>query len=154
MADPVASLKSDDKETRYTAAAVLINRYRSPNNPTGQPMKQEQISAEESKLILKALAEGDWKQMNFGAPIPVPLELFNQIGVTPNDGYNPVNARTQQAIAEAMQKWLDENNGKFRIQRFVVDPNAKAVQPGPGIPGPADPRTAAAEARKVIVRLT
>jgi hypothetical protein len=133
MGDPVASLKSDDKETRYTAAAVLISRYRSPNNPTGQPMKQEQISAEESKLILKALGEGDWKQFNFGAPIPTAFELFGQLGVGPNDGYNPNNARTQQAIAEAMQKWLDENNGKYRIQRFVIDPNAKpGVQPLPG----------------------
>ncbi|MBI1831061.1 MAG: hypothetical protein HYR84_06390 [Planctomycetes bacterium] len=102
-----------------------------PDNPTGQPMKQEAVDAEESKLILKALAEGDWKQgVAFGNPIPSPFELFNNLSVTPKDGYNPINLRTQADVFAAMQKWLDENQGKYRVQRFVIDPNAKVNQPG------------------------
>lgn len=135
MVDPVASLKSDDKQDRYTAAAVLINKYRTPNNPTGQPMKLEPIDAAESKLVLQALAAGEWKQGVFNAAIPTPFELFNQLGVTAKDGYSPVNIRTQPELFTAMQKWLDENNGKYRIQKYVVDPNAK-VQPGISDPKP------------------
>ncbi|HZZ78606.1 MAG TPA: hypothetical protein VFE62_08810 [Gemmataceae bacterium] len=133
MGNPVAALKSDDHQERYTAAAVLITKYRVPNNPTGAALKQEKIDAEESKLILKALAGGDWKNFTYNAPIPSPHELFNLIGINQNDGYRPVNLRTQQDIAQAMQKWIDENTDKYRISRQVVDPNGKApvVQPVP-----------------------
>ena len=138
MADPVASLKSDDKQDRYNAAALLVSKYRTVNNPTGQPMKQEPIDADESKLILKALTEGDWTPNRFGTPIPAPYELFNQLGINQQDGYNPTNIRTQPQIFEAMQKWLEDNNGKYRIKKWVVDPKAKVPQPGgirPGVIG-------------------
>jgi len=133
MADPVASLKSEDKQDRYAAAAILVGKYRTADNPTGRPMKQEPIDAAESKLILKALAEGDWTPNRFGTPIPPPYELFNQLGINQQDGYNPTNIRTQPQIFEAMQKWLEDNNGKYRIKKWIVDPNAKVlpgVQPG------------------------
>ncbi|MBM3993528.1 MAG: hypothetical protein FJ303_05165 [Planctomycetes bacterium] len=139
LTDPVKALRSDDRQDRYTAAAVLITKYRMPDNPTGRPMKLEAVDAEESKLILKALAEGDWKQgAVFGNAIPSPFELFNQLGVSPKDGYNPINVRTQADIFTAMQKWLDENQGKYRVQRLVADPNAKGgiIQPGVIEPGP------------------
>jgi hypothetical protein len=140
MGDPVAALKSDDKDDRYSAAAVLITKYRNVINPSGAAMKQEPIDAEESKLILKAIAGGDWASNRFNATIPNPFDLFNQLGINQKDGYNPVNLRTQQDIAQAMQKWLDENSDKYRITKQVVDPNAKAApvpQPGgqPGQPG-------------------
>ncbi len=132
MGDPIASLKADTREDRYVAAAVLIAKYRMPNNPTGQAVKLMPIDSAESKLILKALAEGDWQIGRFNATIPNPFELFNQMGVTQKDGYNPVNARNQQDISTAMQKWLAENNAKYVIQKLVVDPNAKigVIQPG------------------------
>lgn len=146
MANPVASLKSEDKDERYTAASILIQKYRQPQNPTGQPMKQEPIDAAESKLILQALAGGDWKVGAFNPNMPQPFELFNQLGLQPKDGYTP-NFRTQPEMFTTMQKWLDENQGKYVIQKLVVDPNAKApgVQPGvvpnPGVvPLPIKPR--------------
>jgi len=138
MSNPVAALKSDDKTDRYTAAAVLISKYRMANNTTGQPMKLEPIDAEESKLILQALAGGDWTPGRYSAAMPNPYELFNQLGLTKNDGYDNANIATQQQMGERMQKWLDENNGKYRIQKYVVDPNAK-VQPGNPAIDPAQP---------------
>ncbi len=137
LANPVAALKAEDKSDRYVAAAVLITKYRA--NPTGAAMKSEPIDAAESKLILQALQGGDWTVGRFNAAVPNPLELFNQLSITQKDGYNPVNVRNQQDIATAMQKWLDENNGKFVIHRLVTDPNAKAPQPGPGAIDPAQP---------------
>ena len=107
-------------------AAVLIGKYRS--NPTGQPVKLEAISAEESKLILKALAEGDFIPGSVNATVPGAMELFNQLGITVNDGYKLDNVRNQQNIAQAMQKWLSENTGKYVIKKLVADPNAKGLQ--------------------------
>jgi hypothetical protein len=135
MGDPVAALKAEDKQDRYLAAAILVSKYRTPFNPTGMPMKSEKITAEESKLILQAIAGGDWTAGRFNAAVPNPYELFNQLGITQNDGYNPVNVRTQQDIAAAMQKWLDENNGKYVVSKLVVDTNAKPGQPGVIQPG-------------------
>ncbi len=140
MGNPVAALKADDKDDRYAAAAILVGKYRNVSNPTGAALKQEPIDAEESKLILKAIAGGDWTVGRFNAAIPNPFELFNQLGVNQKDGYNPVNIRTQQDQAQAMQKWLDENNGKYRINRQVVDPNAKAAPPPQPVPQPGVPR--------------
>jgi hypothetical protein len=130
MADPAASLKADDKQDRYAAAAILISKYRDQTNTTGKPMKLEPIDAAESKLILKALAEGDWAPNRFGAAIPAPYVLFSQLGVNQKDGYNPVNLRTAPETYQLMQKWLDENNGKYRIQKYVVDANAKGQPAG------------------------
>jgi hypothetical protein len=133
--NPVAALKAEDKQDRYVAAAILISKYRS--NPTGVAMKNEPIDANESKLILQAIHGGDWAVGRNNIQVPQPMELFNQLGVTQKDGYNPVNVRNQNDIHAAMQKWLDENNGKFVISRLVADPNAK-VQPQPQ-PGQVDP---------------
>jgi hypothetical protein len=130
MGDPVANLKAEDKQDRYLAAAVLITKYRS--NTLGQPMKTEKIDAAESKLILQALAGGDWTPGRFNAAIPNPFELFNQLGITVKDGYELKNVRNQQDIAQAMQKWLDDNNGKYVIQKLVPDPNAKTGNAGGG----------------------
>jgi hypothetical protein len=134
--NPVAALKSQNKDERYAAAAVLVSKYRS--NSTGLPMKQEAIRAEESKLILKAMAEGDWSVGRFNATIPTPYELFLQLGITANDGYKLVNVRNQQDIMQAMQKWLTDNTDKYQVKKLVADPNAKAVeQPPPGAIGGA-----------------
>lgn len=139
--NPIAALKSEDREDRYMAAAILIQQYRMPSNPTGQPMKQVAIDAAESKLILKGLQGGDWKATNFNRSVPNAFELFNNLGLTPQDGYKLVNVRTQQDIASAMQKWLDENSDKYVIKKLVVDPNAKApvIQPGVIQPGVIQP---------------
>ncbi len=133
--NPMAALKSNDREDRYMAAAVMIQKYRMPSNPTGMPMKQVAIDAAESRLILKGLQGADWKTTTFNRSVPNAFELFNNLGLTPNDGYKLVNVRTQQDIASAMQKWLDENSEKYVIKKLVVDPNAKVpvIQPLPGV---------------------
>src|SRR5262245_33692951 len=51
-------LKSENAEERTLAATLLITQYRQFR----QNAKQEPISAEESKLILKALAKANWEQ--------------------------------------------------------------------------------------------
>jgi hypothetical protein len=120
-ADPLPALKSKDPEERILAVALQINKYRTPR---GGNSTQEPINAEESKLILKALAEADWVQ-NPAIPRPVgsymtnPQNLFNRIGVTAADGWQqPMNF---QEVPAAAKKWLAENADKYAIKRFVEE---------------------------------
>jgi hypothetical protein len=142
LEDTAAALKSTEQAQRFLAAAVLISKYRS--NTTGQPTKQEPIDAVESKLILKALAEGNWIPGQFIGAVPGAMELFHMLGITQADGYQPANFRgNQQDFADAMQKWVNDNTDKYRIKKLVADPNAKAQadgnQPGVAQPGVIQP---------------
>lgn len=128
LANPAAFLKSADKDERYTAAAILISRYRNSN---GLPVKQVAIDAGESKLIMKALAEADWINGQHDATIPNPTALFQQLGIGANDGYRVVGVVSQQ---EAMQKWIADNAGKYVIKKLVYDENGTVPEALPAQP--------------------
>lgn len=115
LADPMAGLKSKDAKERLMMASLLIAQYRTPRSGA----KLEAINAEESKLILTALADADWKQP-IGRDQTHPMNLFNQLGVTAKDGFQrPTKIKTQDDYANAIRAWLKENAEKFRIQRYV-----------------------------------
>jgi len=118
LSDPMASLKSKSADDRAQTAAMLVLRYRAfkPGK-----MKEEEIGAEESKLILNALAEGDWSK-GFSPTEITPQMAFGQLGLTPNDGWKPGPFKNyQQEFPEAAKKWLKENAGKYRIKKRVPD---------------------------------
>jgi hypothetical protein len=81
------SLKADKAEDRFLAAGLLIMKYRTRTD--SKPMKEEAIDAEESKQIMKVLSESDY----FTKPEPrlgmTALDLFNRLGVTAKDGWQP-----------------------------------------------------------------
>ncbi len=132
--NPLAGLKSADKKTRFLTAALLISRYRTSRPGT---TRTEPISAEESKLILTALAESDkWgTPPNFREP-QHPQLLFGQLGVTQKDGFQPPAQFSLEAYATAIRAWLRANAGTYRIQRIVP---ADAAPPAPA-PGPSTGR--------------
>jgi hypothetical protein len=112
--NPQAALKAKDADERLLAAAILIEKYRSfrPN------AKQEPIDAQESKLILQALADADWQTpWNFTSLRSNPGQLFQRLGVTAKDGFTVPQGANYQAAA---QTWVRENAQKYRIQRFVA----------------------------------
>jgi hypothetical protein len=120
-ADPMTALKSKDQEERLTAVALELNKFRVQRT---QNPKQEPINAEESKLILKALADAEWAQ-NPGIPrlpgafMTNPQNLFFRIGLTEADGWKqPMNF---QEVPAAAKKWLAENADKYVIKRFVEE---------------------------------
>jgi hypothetical protein len=119
--NPMEGLKSADKNKSFLTAALLIAQYR-----RGIPgkSKTEPIDAEQSKLILLALANADWNtpvRPGIGRPL-TPMSMFYQLGVTPKDGWKqPQGAVNAQQISDAMRTWLRENAGTFRIQRIVPD---------------------------------
>jgi hypothetical protein len=117
--DPMAGLKARSAAERFQTAALLVQRYRSFQAGN----KQEPISAEESKLILDAIAGGNWNVQPIvrpGAPVVVtPLSVFNQLGLQPQDGWTP--PRDFRQVPAAARAWLKANAATYRIQRFVAE---------------------------------
>jgi len=129
--DPMAALKDPLREKRVRAACLLITMYRTGRNGA---TKLEPIDAEESKLILSALALADWDQFarNDGVAIIGPggiarndgqdlMNAFNMLGVTEKDGWRqPQFIQTIQDLTSPMQQWLANNAATYRIQRIVT----------------------------------
>jgi len=112
--NPQAGLKSKDAEERLIAAALLVEKYRMFRGP-GAP-KEEPIDAAESKQILLALADADWKQAAFGSLRPNPGMLFGRLGINQADGFTVPPGGNYQPMA---QNWLRDNADKYRVKRFV-----------------------------------
>jgi hypothetical protein len=125
LADPMKALKSEKAEVRTEAALVMVTKYRTPPQFT-RDTEQIAIGAEESELILKALAEGAWKA-EFGAPNA--YMAFNQLGLTAKDGWippvivNPPPGQPRPDYAaiykDAFTKWLDGPGKDYRIKKLV-----------------------------------
>jgi hypothetical protein len=110
LANPLQGLRSQMVADRVQTAALLLGMYRGTFSKQTEP-----INADESKLILMAVAEANWQ----GSALD-PLNgrtLFNQLGVTPKDGWTP--PQNFQDFPAAAQQWLRQNAGTFRIQRYV-----------------------------------
>lgn len=119
LADPNAGLKSKDGEDRLLAASMLLGRYRTLRGPVKGVPKQEPIDAEQSKLILLALAEADWTARATAPMQATPQSLFYRLGLKPQDGW--VQPKVAKEFPEAAKKWLRENADKYRIQRYVSE---------------------------------
>lgn len=118
--NPLEHLKGNNAEDRLLAASMLLSKYR---NPRGGASKTEPIDAQESKLILKAILEGNWNQpRQFGKVGP--YELFSQLGLSAKDGWAPKGAKSLQDFQRLAQEWLRTNWETYRIQRYV--PQAQA----------------------------
>ncbi|HSQ54500.1 MAG TPA: hypothetical protein VLM40_02055, partial [Gemmata sp.] len=87
LADPMKGLKSDKAETRAETAAIVISKYRS-FPPSGGNTTEVAINADESKLLLKALLEGDWSNrgFRFDGP-PSALMAFQSLALSDKDGW-------------------------------------------------------------------
>jgi hypothetical protein len=119
--DPVAALKAENADNRYLAVAMLIGKFR-PRVVKGQHQKEEPIDAGVSKLLLKALAEADWKyDRNWLDVYPAhPYDLFKQLGVTKVDGYEPPATGDRDTLA-ATHKWLLDHQNKYTVKRLVLE---------------------------------
>jgi hypothetical protein len=116
LADPAAGLKAKDAADRQLTALMLIARYRTPRGEG----KTEEVSAEESKAILTALAEGDWSRndpMLLGNQMQ-PRNVFLMLGLTEQDGWKMPADFNQ--LPDAAQKWLKDKAGTYRIKKFVA----------------------------------
>ncbi len=125
LADPTASLKSDNNDDRFLTAAMLVVRYRTAR--PGQT-KTEAIDAGQSKQILQALADADWNPKPPAGGVflgfqMTPQVAFFRLGLTPQDGWT--QPKDAKEIPDAAKRWLKDNVEKYRIQRFVADKTDK-----------------------------
>lgn len=124
IADPVKALKAEKAEDRFLAAAALVARYRTV--PDGVEAEIVKVPAEESKLVLKALTEGDWSK--FDANTPNGAQAFYMLGLNAKDGWvQPVVVNNPGAppvdfnavLKDAFAKWLDAAGKDYQISKFV-----------------------------------
>src|SRR5262249_13861303 len=120
IADPMKALKVEKAEDRFLAAAALVNRYRTvPDSVESEAVK---VSAEESKLILKALTEDDWSK--FDGNVPNGARAFYMLGLNAKEGWvQPVVVNQPGAppvdfnavLKDAFAKWLDAAGKDYQI---------------------------------------
>ena len=111
------ALESKENEERMIAASLLIGKYRQRQG--AGPFREEPIDAAESKLILNALANANWKVTRYGDPNP--YQLFTQLGVTAKDGWNqPKKIKSQDDLRNAVQAWIRDKGDSYRIKRWVA----------------------------------
>jgi hypothetical protein len=119
--DPMKALKAEEKDDRVLAACALAMYYRKvPPNTKGT--EKADRPADESKLLLEALAEGDWTLTGLpdaGNPYAVVLGLgleddgFKMVG---NTGGKDVAVANQAAFKE----WLTGKGKDARVKQIVV----------------------------------
>lgn len=120
---PVEALKADNATNRFVAATMLIHRYRLSWSKE-RDLPEKAIDREESMLLLKTLAEGDWRDVNEAIATtkypPHPYRVFLQLGVKKTDGYDPpTNGPDFRDTLRYAQGWIRDNREKYRIQRFA-----------------------------------
>lgn len=128
LADPMKGLKSDKADVRGETATLLVMKYRTFES--GGETEEVAINADESKLILKAIAEADWKAVRGREAGVNAQSAFYQLGLTENDGWTPppfVRPKPGQPPVdfvavqkEAFVKWLAGAGKDYKIKKFVA----------------------------------
>jgi hypothetical protein len=113
--DPNASLKAANPEDRFLTAAMLLAKYQTRKTPAE---KTEPIDAEQSRLILRALASADWTPPTDFTQLS-PRMVLGRLPLTEKDGWKPPSAQDQKAYAAYSQRWLAEHVDTYRIERYT-----------------------------------
>ena len=121
VADPAKALKSEKAADRFDAAVALVLKYRT--TPEGaSEVKPEEVPAGESKLVLKSLAEGEWKPDPAGGRLNG-VSAFFALGLTEADGWAPPQVKPGEDYAAvnraAFVKWLAGPGQDYRIKKLV-----------------------------------
>ena len=122
IADPIESLRAEKAEDRAFAAIALALKHRSVPQSGGE-IGLEKIPAEESKRILKGLAEANWTKSD--PSLPPPSSVFYLLGITTVDGWEqpkPAAAGTDfnEVLHAAFVKWIEGAGKDYRINKYVV----------------------------------
>jgi hypothetical protein len=131
--DPVAALKSKDKADRGLAAVTILTRYR--GRPISGKVVEEDLPAEENKLLVQAVAELPWvaeggdytkpsrsavwgflQTEKLGFKQPVFKQPAPGVPVTSQDLSNGFNKQWEDSTTE----FLKANGDKIKIKKLVV----------------------------------
>jgi hypothetical protein len=116
LADPVKALKAESKDDRVMAACALAMYYRWA--PSGMTETADR-PADESKLLLAALAEGEWTLT--GLPdAGNPYAVLGGLGLEA-DGWKAVGNAKDVAAANqsAFKEWLAGKGKDARVKQLV-----------------------------------
>jgi hypothetical protein len=120
LKDTKGALQSKDADERLIAATIVVSKYRTQKPPFAN--KEEPIDAEESKLILNAIANAKWQAFKFGEMNP--QTLFFQLGINDKDGWKAPAQATPENMRDGVQAWV-RDHGDYRIKRFVAGAESK-----------------------------
>jgi len=124
--DPLNALQAKEAADRQLAACALVMKYRlqpaAVNNLAPVP---KPISAEESKLIMKALGEMNWGDTPFDINGRFGLHnVFGQLQLTDKDGWQQPEVKDgddyNTVMNAAAGNWLKSNSGKYSVRRFAT----------------------------------
>jgi hypothetical protein len=124
IADPVKALKAEKPEARFAAATAILTKYRTPTEGAAfDKFEQVAIPVDESRALLKALAEGKWAVRPAGDDGNHGYAAFSQLGLTDKDGWKfpkvePGKDFAEQ-VREAFATWLDGPGKDYRVKKFV-----------------------------------
>jgi hypothetical protein len=117
---PEEGLKSTDVEERLLTAYMLVLRKCYAPWRRGMVGKAAPIDAQQSKRILLALAQGDWKKNRKETrDVVAALQLSVKFGAPPLKDF-PLEGGEEQWAAAAKQ-WLKQNAETYRIHQLWID---------------------------------
>jgi hypothetical protein len=116
LQNPDPALKAKNAEERFLAAAMLLAKYRTRTSPKDTT---EPIDAEQSKLILKAIAGADWTPTTDFMKLSPRMVLF-KLPLTNKDGWDPPKGSDAKALGAYAQKWLNDHANTYRVEKFVA----------------------------------
>jgi hypothetical protein len=118
LADPGPGLRSKDADERLLAAAVVIFHCRTPRYVYKGAPRTESLDAEQSRLVLKILNDGELEPAELDEPF-TRLTLFFSMNLGRKDGWVP--PRALREVPGAARKWLEENADTYRIPKYLPD---------------------------------
>jgi hypothetical protein len=119
-ADPAKALAAEKAEDRFHAALALVTKYRLFEGT--RDVEAVPIAADENRLILKALAEGDWSFDPRGVRLNGFIAVY-RLGLSEADGWKAPGGKQGEEYHETMRKafvaWVNGPGKEFRIKKFV-----------------------------------
>lgn len=122
LTEPMKALKAEKADDRFFAAVMLVNKYRAyPEG--GVEAETAKVAADESKLVLKALAEANWKGDPNNPEAPNAYQAFSLLGLNDKDGWKyPMVKPGEDFIEktkEAFATWLTGAGKDYQINKWV-----------------------------------
>lgn len=122
VADPAKALKAEKAADRFTAATAIVFKLRTPPDDAYKGTEPVALTADESRPILKALAEGTWKHDRRDDTLNA-YRSFAMLGLTEADGWKAPAVEAGKDFGEltraAYLKWLDGPGKDYRIKKLV-----------------------------------
>jgi hypothetical protein len=133
LTDPMKALRAEKAEDRALAAFILVERYR--KHPPGK-VETSELSAQESRAILKALAEANWKRDPNDNSAPDGFKAFERLSLTEKDGWRfPAKEdgdgeeATINKVKAAFARWVDGPGKDYLIKKVVPKKGPQMVPP-------------------------